>query len=110
MLDETVKKISSLVKESEHLSEAQKDELLDLAVQLREELAALDVEHAEQVKRIAGFTELTTFEYLRTERNPELVAYAEKELSEALEDYEASHPSLYETVQSICFMLRGFGV
>ena len=110
MLDKTLQKIKDLVGQSDHLDPKQKNELLDLAVKLKAELAALEVTHPDQAKSIVGFTELTTFEYLRTEQNPELIDYAQKGLTKSIESYEVSHPVLYSTVQAMCFILRGFGV
>ena len=55
MLDKTLQKIKDLVGQADHLDPKQKNELLDLAVKLKSELAALEVTHPDQAKSIVGF-------------------------------------------------------
>src|SRR5947207_2530098 len=73
MIEDTIGKIESRIQNAEAIKEDRKQELLELLGTLKQEVAKLSQTHGEQAESIAGFTELSTHEAIRTEQNPQLL-------------------------------------
>jgi len=110
MIQDTILKINALIEQADRLTSEQRRQLLDLIAQLQRDIQLIETVDHEQAQSVAVLAKLASHEYLRAEQNPELIAMAEKGLALAIEDYEESHPKLYQTLQSLCIALRGLGV
>ena len=107
MLHDTLNRLEKIIKNSDKLSVAKKQELEKLAVELRKELAKLEKTDREHAHSIAGFTKLTAHEALRQQRDEKLLQHAYGGLQESIRKFEATHPNLTRVLQQIC---ASFGV
>lgn len=110
MIDETVTRLRDRIRDVPTIDAAQKKDLLDLLGKLSDEVAELAKTQGEHAESIAGFTEVSTREAIRVERNPDLLELATEGLSRSVDGFEASHPRLVETVNGFCMMLSGIGI
>ena len=110
MLDETLAKLETNIRQSEAIQAEKKAELLQLLTTLKSELAALAQTHVEQVESVVGFTERSMQEALRPTRDPQLVASATQDLSASVAELEVSHPQLVQIVNAISVLLSNMGI
>ena len=110
MIDDTISKIEAKLKDTGAISEESKRELSGLLATLKGEITQLAKTHAEQAQSIAGFTQTSTHEAIREERNPELLKLSLEGLATSVDGFENSHPSLVQIVNRICKMLSDLGI
>jgi predicted TIM-barrel enzyme len=110
MIEETLKKIETAVRNDRGVSEQKKSELLRLLGSLKTEISSLASTHAEHAESIAGFMERSTHEAVRREKNPTLLKLAVEGLAASVKDFEVSHPQLVEKVNYICTVLANWGL
>ncbi|MBC8003441.1 MAG: DUF4404 family protein [Opitutaceae bacterium] len=110
MLQETLSKIESRLKNTGTLQSDQRGELLDLIQKLKGEIGELSKTHGEQARSIAGYTEMSAHEATRTEKNPELLDHSLKGLTASVAEFEKSHPQLVEVVNRISTTLSNMGI
>src|SRR5215510_6846407 len=101
MIEDTVGKIESRIDAAEAISPERKQELLQLLGTLKSEVAELSKTHGEEAQSIAGFTEISTHEAIRTEQNPQLLKLSLAGLAGSVEGFEKSHPRLVQIVNTI---------
>jgi len=73
-------------------------------------VANLSTTNSEQADSIAGFTQLSTHEAMRTEQNPQLRELSLQGLRSSVEDLEQSHPQLTQIVNRISKTLSDLGI
>lgn len=110
MIQKTLEKIEERLKKAEPISEENRSELLNLISSLKEEVSELSKTHGEQAESITGFTDVSTREATRQEKNPELLDLSIKGLATSVEGFETSHPTLVGVVNRICTMLSNLGI
>ncbi|MEO5802377.1 MAG: DUF4404 family protein [Verrucomicrobiota bacterium] len=110
MLNDTIAKIETKLRNSNAIKEEQRSEMLNLLSTLKAEIAALSGTHDEQAQSIAGFAELSAHEATREEKNPELLKLSVQGLSSSVEGFENSHPQLVGLVNRICTTLSNMGI
>jgi hypothetical protein len=110
MLQHTIEKIEERLKNTESMVDENKAELLNLLSTLKIEIGDLSKTHNEQAESITGFTELSTREATRREKNPELVKLSIEGLESSVRGFETSHPKLVDVVNAICSMLSNIGI
>jgi hypothetical protein len=110
MIGETISEIESRLQNSASLNEDTKKELRDLLSKLKAEITDLARTDADQAKSIAGFTDSSTHEAIRTEKKPELLQHSLDGLSASVEGFEESHPELVQLVNRICTTLSNLGI
>jgi len=110
MIEETLKKIEARVRDADSIAGDRKIELLELLSTLHSEVAALAQTHREHAESIASFTDLSTREATRTQRNPRLLELSRAGLSSSVEEFEQSHPRLVEIVNAISNALASLGI
>jgi len=110
MLQETLKRIDQIITQSDKLSPSLRQELVDLLSQLRGELQAVERHQAHKAHSIASFAKAAAYESLRDDPDPELVSLSSRGLRRTVEEFEVSHPRLYEVIQAISIRLTGMGV
>lgn len=108
MIDDTLNKLDNRLKHSENLSEKSRRELETLVKELRKEINALDDE--ERAESIAGFTESSTREALRNEKDEDLLDLSLQGLEKSTREFEASHPKLMAVVNNLCHQLSNLGI
>jgi hypothetical protein len=84
--------------------------MLSLLENLKREIGPLAKTHAEQASSIAGFTDLSSSEATRLEKNPELLRLSLDGLRKTVDEFEASHPRIVGIVNRICMMLSDSGI
>lgn len=110
MLRDTIQKIEERLANNSSLTPENRAELLRLLATLKSEVSELSQSDAEHAQSIAGFTDISTHEATREERNPELMELSLKGLSQSVEGFEESHPKLVQVVNSICTTLSNLGI
>ena len=110
MIQETLSKIEARIRKLSSLRDENKAELLSLLARLKSEIGELSKTHSEEAQSITAFTEVSTHEAARQQRNPELLKLSLEGLSASVQQFETSHPRLVETVNAISLMLSNSGV
>ena len=110
MIDDTISKIEARLKEAGSLNEDARRELSGLLGTLKTEITELSKTHAEQAQSIAGFTQTSTHEAIREEKNPELLKLSLEGLATSVDGFEKSHPKLVQLVNRICTTLSNLGI
>ena len=110
MLSDTVKRIEKSIAASTTLTSSQKSELSEMIGQLKSEVELLSRQSSDDAKSILDFTETSCAEVSRSAPGGERVKISSDGLRVAVEKYEASHPQLFQVVNSICNYLSGIGI
>jgi Domain of unknown function (DUF4404) len=110
MIRDTICKIEERLKNSGSLTPENRAELLRLLATLKGEVSELSQSDAEHAQSIAGFTDVSTHEATREERDPALMELSLKGLASSVEGFEETHPKLVQVVNSICTTLSNLGI
>ena len=110
MIDNTIGKIEDRIRGAEAIKDERRQELLQLLGTLKSEVSELSKTHEEQAQSIAGFTEVSTHEAIRTEPNPELLKLSLQGLGSSVSEFERSHPRLVQIVNAISNTLSNLGI
>ena len=110
MIEDTLGKIEDRIRGADAIKEERRRELLELLGTLKTEVAGLSKTHEEQAQSIAGFTELSTHEATRTEKNPELLKLSLEGMGSSVRGFEESHPRLVQIVNAISSTLSNLGI
>lgn len=108
MIEDTLHKLEQRLESSENLTPESRQALQNLVSELRREIATL--EDSERAESIAGFTDNSTREALRTEKDEDLLDLSLQGLKSSTREFEVSHPSLTSVVNSICQQLSNLGI
>ena len=110
MIDETIKQIETQIQNADALAPERRRELLDLLTKLKAEAGELAKTHTEQAQSIVGFTQVSTYEAVRTEQNPQLLTLSTEGLRKSVAEFEQSHPKLAQVVNTISTTLSNSGI
>ena len=110
MIEDTIRKIESKLKTNETIKPESKSELIALLAQLQSEIDSLESTNAECAQTVAGFTEVSTHEATRTQKNPQLLELSLEGLRHSVEDFEDTHPQLVGVVNRISTVLANMGI
>jgi uncharacterized protein DUF4404 len=110
MMEDRMRKIEARIQQAPGLPEAEREKLLQLVATLREEVDALARSHEEDARSIAHFLDASTHEASRTEKQPKLLQAARDGLTASVENFETSHPKLFETVSQAATVLANMGL
>ena len=110
MIHHTIAEIEERLQKAGSVPEQNKTELLQLLSTLKSEIAELSRTNVEQAQSIAGFTQVSTHEATRDEKDPKLVRLSLDGLSSSVAGFEESHPKLVEIVNRICMTLSNLGI
>jgi hypothetical protein len=110
MIEDTVEKIEEKIRQASSIPEPSKAELLVLFSTLKSEITQLSETHGEEARSITGFTEVSTHEATREERNPRLLELSLDGLRTSVDGFEQSHPELVDIVNRLCVTLSNLGV
>jgi hypothetical protein len=102
--------IEEKIQRVDSISVEHKRELLNLLTTLKEEVAELSETQHEEAESITGFTQISTHEAMRQEKNPQLLKLSVEGLQSSVRGFETSHPKLSETVNSLCHILSNMGI
>ena len=110
MIEKTISEIETKISGAETVSPERRRELLQLLATLKAEVAKLSKTDEEKADSIAGFTQLSAHEAMRTEQNPQLRELSLQGLRSSVEDLEQSHPQLTQIVNRISKTLSDLGI
>jgi hypothetical protein len=110
MIHETIQQIEARLRNASSLKEENKAELTQLLNTLKAEVSELSKTHGEQARSIAGFTDVSTHEATRAQKNPKLLEVSLDGLKSSVTEFEKSHPKLVEVVNCICVTLSNLGI
>lgn len=110
MIEDTLKRIESRIQGADNLPPNRREELASLLDTLKAEIAELSATDADQARTIAGYAEVSTHEATRSQRDPDLLAHSVDGLARSVEGFEASHPRLVQTVNTISHTLSNLGI
>src|SRR3954464_7067392 len=101
MDDDILGKLKARIENSDTIKGERRREMLDLLNTLKSEVGSLSKTQPEKAESIAGFTELSTREATRADRNPKLLNLSLEGLKSSVEEFEETHPRLVQIVNSI---------
>lgn len=110
MIEETIAQIEARLQGTENIPAEKRQELQQLLVTLKSEVGKLSRTHAEQAESIASFTQISTQEATREQRNPQLLDLSLRGLSSSVEEFEKSHPKLVQVVNAFSNLLSSLGI
>lgn len=110
MLRKTIDTIEEKIQHAESMQDDTKTDLLHLLSNLKEEIGELSETQSEKAESITGFTQVSTHEAIRQEKNPDLLKYSLEGLRSSASEFETTHPKLAQTVNSICHILSNMGI
>jgi len=110
MMEERMRIIEARIQQAPGLPESEREKLLQLVATLREEVDALAKGHEEDAHSIAHFLDASTHEASRAAKRPKLLEAAGHGLTASVEDFERSHPKLFETVNQAAVVLANMGL
>jgi hypothetical protein len=110
MIEDTIAKIEAQLRDASSINPDKKAELLALLTSLKREVAGISKTHGDEARSIAGFTQVSTHEAIRGEKNPRLLRLSLDALATSVAGFEKSHPRLVEAVNSICTTLSNLGI
>jgi len=110
MIKHTISEIKTRIQKAGSIKDENKSKLLGLLSSLKSEIEELSKTKAEHAKSIAGFTDISTHEATREDRNSELLKLSIEGLSSSVKGFETSHPKLAEIVNSISLTLSNLGI
>jgi len=110
MIEKTISEIEAKISGAESVNPERRRELLQLLATLKTEVAKLSQTNSEQADSIAGFTQLSAHEAMRTAQNPRLRELSVRGLRSSVEDLEQSHPHLTQIVNRISQTLSDWGI
>lgn len=110
MIENTISEIEAKVRNAAAVGEDKKQELLDLLGRLKTEIAGLEKTHSEQAGSIAGFTQLSTQEATRQNKNPDTLEHSVAGLRSSVEEFQQSHPKLAQIVDNLSKTLSSWGI
>jgi hypothetical protein len=110
MTNEQIEKSKAAVESAGHIPAEKKAQILDSLSKLRPAIVYLSETHADEAQRIARSVEESAHEATRTEKRPGALKKISRELEEAVEKFEASHPKLVEVVTEYSALLAEMGL
>ncbi len=110
MIDETIKQIEARIQNADALPPERRRELLDLLAKLKAETGELAKTHTEQAQSIVGFTQVSTYEAMRIEQDPQLLNLSTEGLRKSVAEFEKTHPKLAQVVNTISTTLSNSGI
>jgi phage I-like protein len=110
MINKTISSIEARIRQTGTIREDEKIELIKLLSELRAEVTELSETHREQAESIARFTDVSTHEATREEKDSRLLNLSVDGLTSSVEGFENSHPRLVQIVNRISVMLAGIGI
>ncbi len=110
MVQTTIAQIEQKIQQVGVISNEQRQELLTLLSDLKDEVEDLSETRSEDAESITRFTGISAHEATRQEINPRLLALSLEGLKSSVSDFEQSHPKLAETVNSLCHILSNMGI
>jgi len=106
----TLTKIRTLILNAKNISDPKKKEMLRYVETLDHELTELAKDKQEDAKKIAYYAHLKTEKALgenATDHSEDEITHGFKG---AVEEFEISHPKLYQTLQTLSISLSSLGV
>ena len=110
MIQDRLDKIEAEVQQAGNIPEETRTQLLGLLEDLKKEVAALSGTHDEKARAIAHFTDVSTREATRAEKQPERVDAALEGLTGSVSGFETTHPRLTQIVNRLAVTLSGVGI
>jgi hypothetical protein len=110
MIDDTIAKIEQAILRAGEAHPSQREELIRLLEQLREEVRALPASEADRARSIAHFAQAAAHEAARRETSPRLLELSGEGLKESVAGFEGAHPELISVVNKISSLLSSIGI
>lgn len=110
MIKTTITNIENKIKRNASIQNKEKEELLNLLTGLENEVSELSKIDSEHAESITGFTQTSTHEATRKDKNEQLLTLSLKGLTSSVDELETSHPKLVEIVNRISHMLSNMGI
>jgi hypothetical protein len=96
MMEERMREIETRIRKARNLPESEREKLLGLLATVRDEVDQLAASHADDASSITHFLAASTHEASRPEKRPKLLQAAQHGLMASVENFETSHPKLFE--------------
>jgi len=96
MTEDRMREIETRIRNAPNLPEGEREKLLGLLATVRDEVQRLATSHSDDAHSIAHFLAASTHEASRPEKRPKLLEAAQHGLMASVENFETSHPRLFE--------------
>jgi hypothetical protein len=96
MMEERMREIEKRIRDAPNLAESEREKLLGLLATVREEINQLATSHTDDAQSITHFLAASTHEASRARKRPKLLQAAQNGLMASVENFESSHPKLFE--------------
>ena len=110
MINETMNKIETKIKNSVHITDDNKKEYLNMLGTLRGEVEELSRTQKDQAETITGFARVSAHEATREEVNKDLLDISIDGLRTSVQGFETSNPTLVSIVNNVCSFLSSLGI
>jgi len=110
MINDTISQIEVKIKNSGSLNDSNKEELLKLVTNLKNEVIDLSKTHSEDAASIANFTNVSADEAIRQKQNYKLLNISLEGMRTSVEKFETTHPELVKRVNAVCNFLANLGI
>jgi len=107
MLDDTISRIETTIRENTSIPDDKRQELLGLISNLKNEIDSLD---AADAGSIARFAESSVKEAVKSQQDPDLLNHSLVGLSLSVKKFEVSHPTLTAIINNIGQTLNRIGI
>ena len=101
MIEDKLKNIEERIRQSENMNSENKDAVLDLLAELKEEISVSNESVEEGVKQ--GISDMD-------HEDEGIIKSAFNEINNTISEFEESHPKLVQIVNSICTQLSNSGL
>jgi hypothetical protein len=110
MIQDRLDQIEAKVQAASNIPDDTKTQLLALLGDLKKEMQGLGATHDEKAQAIAHFTDITTREATREEKEPERMDAALEGLTGSVSGFETTHPKLTQIVNRLAVTLSSVGI
>lgn len=110
MINETMHKIETKIKNSVHITDENKKEYLSMLNTLRDEVEDLSRTQKDQAETITGFAGVSAHEATREDVNQDLLDISIDGLKTSVQGFETSNPKLVSIVNNVCSFLSSLGI
>jgi hypothetical protein len=110
MIDETLETLLKRIEDAPSIQTEKKEELLSLLSTLRSEIGELNTTSRTDAETITALTDDSISKVAESEADEDGLLSAADKLKRSVENFEASHPKLFETVNAISTTLSNMGI
>lgn len=110
MIEDKLSRIEDKIRKAPSMQEENKESVLSLIGELKDELQAVSAEDSERLSSTGSFAEAGTNEVVRKDGDKGILDIALNGVRESVKEFEETHPRLVQVINSICTQLSNSGL